>query len=119
MNTPYAFDDDGNPVLTVEPVYPDDAPEADTREDTLAAILELLRNLTEDDGQPLPPLLTGQRLHLLAYLAGVTDCRTQRQLATRLNVSPGRVTQILQALPSELQALARLKGRTAKRRAYS
>ena len=115
MNTPYAFDDDGNPVLTVEPVYPDDAPEADTREDTLAALVEFLRQLTAD----APALLAGQRLHLLAYLCGASDCATQRQLATRLNVSPGRVTQILQALPSELQALARLKGRTAKRRAYS
>ena len=97
--------------------YPDesgDAPGATPRQDLQSAILEFLRQLTGDS----TALLAGQRLHLLAYLAGVSDCRTQRELADRLNVSPGRVTQILQALPSELQGMAQLKRRTAKRRAF-
>ena len=115
MSTPYAFDDDGNPVATVDFAYPDDAPEADTRGDTLAALVEFLRQLTEDDGQPLPALLAGQRLHLLAFLAGASDCQTQRQLATRLNVSAGRVSQILASLPTSLRCMARLKRRAAKR----
>lgn len=111
----WAFDGDGSPIATADFAYPGDAPEDGTREDTQAAIVEFLRQLTEDT----PALLAGQRLHLLAFLAGASDCQTQRQLAARLNVSPGRITQILQALPIEWQGMARLKRRAAKRRAVS
>ena len=107
MSTPYAFDDDGNPVATVDFAYPDDAPEADTRGDTLAALVEFLRQLTADT----PALLAGQRLHVLAFLAGATPYVTQRELAEALNVTPARVSQILARLPSEWQSVARLKRR--------
>jgi len=110
------FEDDGQPCASVGFTYPKDETDATPdamRKDAQAAILEFLRQLTEDS----TALLAGQRLHLLAYLAGVTDCRTHRELAQRLNVTPSRVTQILQSLPQELQSVARLRGRTAKRRA--
>jgi len=114
--TGFGFDSDGSRVATADFVYPGDGPEdKPTRGDTLAAICQFLRDLTED----APALLAGQRLHLLAYLCGASDCQTQRQLAAKLNVTPGRISQILARLPSEWQGMARLKRRTAKRRADS
>lgn len=74
------------------------------------AVGEFLRMMVAD----ATPLQAGQRVIVLAYLAGKTEAKTQRDLAQLLNVSPGRVTQIMQAIPSVLQSLCRLKGRQAK-----
>ncbi len=50
----------------------------------------------------------GQRLYAIAYLMGLTKCESQRQLAKKLNVSFGRITQILRSMPSDLKSLCRL-----------
>jgi hypothetical protein len=80
--------------------------------DAQSIIAAFLRMMTTD----APALLVGQRVMLLAYLTGQTDCKTSRELATRLNVTPARVSQILRTIPQELASLCRLKSRTAKRR---
>jgi len=59
----------------------------------------------------------GQRMIALAYLAGKLEVKTHCELARLLNVSPGRVTQIIRELPSDLSALCSLKSRTAKAQA--
>ena len=49
----------------------------------------------------------GQRMIVLAYLAGKTSAKTQRELARQLRVSKPRVSQIIRELPSEFQSLFR------------
>ena len=78
-------------------------------------IAKFLRIITNQN----TALQAGQRVYALAYLLGISNLQTQRELARQLNVSSGRVTQILQAFPIELRSLCRLKGRTAKRGAIS
>ena len=114
---PLAFDEAGEPVAVSHPVYETaDDDEGDTiRADAQTIIGEFLRMMTAS----ATALQVGQRMIVLAYLTGKFEANTQRELATALNVSPGRVTQIMAEIPSELQGLSRLKGRTAKRRAIS
>ena len=50
----------------------------------------------------------GQRTILLAYMLGVSDCQTQAELAERMNLSPGRISQALNILRREFATLARL-----------
>lgn len=61
-------------------------------------------------------LMVGQRVLMLAYLAGQSDCKTHAEFADRLKVTPGRVSQILRTIPPEFAALARLKARTVSAR---
>jgi len=58
----------------------------------------------------------GQHVSAMAYLAGQTPLKTKSELAAKLKVSPGRVSQILQEIPREFESLSRLKSRTAKAR---
>jgi len=85
--------------------------------DALKFIHNFLMMMTND--ATASPLQIGQRMIVLLYLAGLTKAKTQRELADELNVSPGRITQILQAIPADFQSLLRLKSRTAKRHAIS
>jgi DNA-directed RNA polymerase specialized sigma subunit len=49
----------------------------------------------------------GQRVLVLAYLAGATSLRTQKQLGAKLGVSAGRVSQILNSAKCEFAKLAK------------
>jgi len=40
----------------------------------------------------------GTKAHLLAFIVGCSECETQRQLAARLGVTPGRACQMLAVL---------------------
>jgi hypothetical protein len=100
------------------PAEADDLPEERrfSSADALHYVLKfLLTKLTSD----ATPLQVGQRAIALAYLADMTEAKTNRELAVLLKVTPGRVTQILQAIPTEFQSLLRLKSRTAKGRVIS
>lgn len=112
---PQAFDEAGRPCAVTDPVYPDD--EGDGSEPIRADAFTIMREFVRVMTEGATALQTGQRLHVLAYLSGISDATTQRELAAQLNVSPGRVTQILHGIPGDLQSVCRLKGRTAKRRA--
>jgi DNA-directed RNA polymerase specialized sigma subunit len=112
---PLAFDEAGEPVAVSHPVYEtaDDGDLDTIRADAQTIIGEFLSMMTAG----ATALQVGQRMIVLAYLAGRVEANTQRELARALNVSPSRVTQIMAEIPSELQSLCRLKGRTAKPRA--
>ena len=77
------------------------------RADAQTIIGEFIRTMIQD----ATPLQTGQRIHVLGFLAGLHTAKTQRELATALNVSPGRITQIRAAFPMVLQGLTRLNSR--------
>jgi len=79
-------------------------------EEALAAFLVSFTKLT--------PLRAGQRLHALAFLAGVNDCNSNRELARRLKLSEGRVSQILADLHGDFASLSRLRRRNAKGRKH-
>lgn len=112
-----AFDDDSRPCgVTMPDIFGDDPePSADNRLESQEIVAGFIRLL---ESQNLPPLAIGQQVVVLAYLTGQSDCRTQRELARRLNVSPGRVCQILRDLPSDLQPMRRLQRRTANHRGH-
>jgi Trp operon repressor len=99
-------------AATPAPVDGEDA--GRTNADAQTIIAGFLRLMTTD----APALLVGQRLHVLAYLTGQSHCSTQRELATSLNVSPARVSQILRTIPQEFASLCRLKTKSAERRRH-
>jgi hypothetical protein len=105
---PLAFDDEGNPVPVVEPAVYDPEPEADGDRGDLR---EAIGNFVEMLAGVGDAKLTGQVVQVLAFLAGRTPCRTKAELAARLKVSPGRISQILQAIPAEFRSLAELRNR--------
>ena len=108
-----AFDDDGQPIGTTEidfeamdarlageepePIQQD---EARSRQETARRLLMLLTTNADS-------YRAGQRAILLAYLCGVSDCQTQAELAERMSLSPGRISQALNILRREFAMLAR------------
>ena len=107
-----AFDDDAKPIQAVEFLYPDEpataepTAEDDTAERTAfdrrqaaAAILEILTT-----GATVRQ--AGQRAFVLAYSLKLSPCRTQKELAGQLRISPGRVSQILNDVKGPLTPLA-------------
>jgi hypothetical protein len=108
-----AFDDEGRVVGTSEidfeamdarlageepePIQQD---EARSRQETARRLLMLLTTNADS-------YRAGQRAILLAYLCGVSDCQTQAELAERMSLSPGRISQALNILRREFAMLAR------------
>lgn len=111
------FDDEGNPVAISMPHDPENEPDDEGQDSSRADITTVLGEFCRMMTTSASALQAGQRVLVLAYLMGKTDCRTHRDLAERLNVSAGRVSQILREIPAEFHSLCRLKGRTAKARA--
>ena len=111
MNTNLAFDDSGQPIATVDFSYPaeegdGDPPTEDAarelRQETILAFLGWIS--AKGNARRI-----GARVALLAYLAGRSSCRTQRQLSKKLGLSTGRVSQILNIARRDLATLALLK----------
>lgn len=106
-----AFDDRGEVVPTVGfdfdavEAHPDGEPEqsqddvARARRETL---FRLLHCLTTGAGTKR----IGQRALVLAFLAGATPFKTQKELAAKLGVSAGRVSQILNSAKRNFAKLA-------------
>jgi hypothetical protein len=112
----FGFDDAGERVPVVEPqVLGEEAETDDARADSMQTIMRFIKLVVTDAS----PLKTGQRVHLFAHLCGLTDYKTDAEFARKLNVSPGRVSQIREELPSELRVFGLLKSRTAKARPFS
>lgn len=81
--------------------------------ETVEGLGEFFRVMTDD----ATPLQAGQRLFVLAFLAGkLKDAATQRQMAAQLNVTPGRITQIKQAIPAKFLSLFGADNHNAKHR---
>jgi hypothetical protein len=76
----------------------------------LEALREALEAITGGDGDARE---IGIRASMLALMAGCSPCRTQRDLASRLCLSPGRVSQMRRSLNrflSNYQRQTRLSG---------
>jgi hypothetical protein len=101
----------GQPVATVGFSYPaEDSEVAETAQEDQARLrrevmLRLLQMLTA--GASASARRIGQRTLVLAYLAGATPFRTQKQLAEKLGVTAGRASQILNSAKREFAKLAR------------
>ena len=81
--------------------------EADARNEIVSGLLRLLAGNGDH-------ATCGRRLIVTAYLSGaLPDCSTDRELAKRLNISPGRVSQIIADLRSKIPSLAKCKRRQA------
>ena len=84
--------------------------ESDARNEIVSGLLRLLAGDSDH-------ATCGRRLIVTAYLSGaLPDCSTDRELAKRLNISPGRVSQIIAEIRSKIPSLAKCKRRQAIRR---
>ncbi len=108
----FGFDDGGERVPVTQPDILEKETETETREDGLQAVLNFIALVITDAG----PYKTGQRVHLLAHHFGLSDCKTDKELARKLNLSPGRVSQIKADLRDRLRDIVSLTSRTAKAR---
>jgi hypothetical protein len=89
-------------VPVVQPACPgEDEPSDEARADDSQA--EVLRALVEWLTKGRTPDETGRLAHVMAFKFGLSECRTQRELAETLKISEGRVSQIL----PEFRALLR------------
>ena len=106
-----AFDEDRRPVLAVDFPHGEVAArvdgEAEPSQDEgrlrRECFFKLLYFLTTRAGSKR----IGQRVLVLAYLTGATPFRTQKQLAAKLGVSAGRVSQILKSAKCEFAKLGK------------
>jgi hypothetical protein len=89
------------PTATDEPEHPMEEHDA---------IREFLRTF-----EGLTVVQAGQHLHALAYLAGVSGLRTNRELAKRMQVSESRASHILAEIRDNFASVARLKRRQRAR----
>lgn len=79
--------------------------ESDARNEIVSGLLRLLAGNGDHAA-------CGRRLIVTAYLSGaLPEIATHRELATRLNISPGRVSQIFSEIRSILPSLAKCKRR--------
>ena len=106
-----AFDADGQRVLAVDfdfdSVDGETEPTRDADEETRIrqeTIVHLLRYLSSGRNARL----TGRKVHLLAYICKVSDCKSQKELAKRLRVSPAAVSKQVNSLRRGLGRLARV-----------
>ena len=109
MNNAPAFDDSGARIATVGFDYPveegDGEPElardseARLRRETL---FRLLHFLTSKAGVKQ----AGQRTLVLAFLAGATSYRKQKQLASKLRVTPSRCSRLVNSVKCDFDRLA-------------
>lgn len=105
-----AFSEDQRPIAVTMPedIDREGALEAEVRAGISEFAAEFLRQFAEiGDAQTI-----GRTVIVLAYLAGLTNLDTKEQVARRLKISPGRLSQILQGIPGEFKSLANLKNRS-------
>src|SRR5690349_9148488 len=86
-----AFDESGA-VPSVDFDYPQDEPLRERQ----GLLVQLLASIPVDN-----PRMTGIRFLFFMFLLGPAECHTQAELARRLKVTPGRVSQILNTLRAE------------------
>jgi len=99
--TDLSFDDNGNSTQIVGFQYPDDDPETNPQDSDIRAAQQaaLLRVFQKLDRGSLADI--ARRVVLLHYSLRKGNGVTQRAIARRLEVSPGRVTQLIKTIRSE------------------
>jgi hypothetical protein len=104
---PLAFDEAGHPVAVSHPVYePDESRGDDARKDFQEKIAGFLGWMASGSVRQ-----AGRRAILLAHLAGKSGCLTDRQLAKKLNISPGRISQLRSEIIGDFGGLGRCNRR--------
>jgi hypothetical protein len=91
---PLGFDDVGRPVPVEHPAVYDVEIEGDERDQARDELLEKLCSFVDwiaGDGNVKK---AGRRAVLAQHLAGRGGCRTDSELASRLNITPGRLSQL-------------------------
>lgn len=94
------FASDGKVEASVDFEYPRD--EADDDDDEQRSRRQTLMRLLQFLATDASAKKTGQRVLLLSHLLGVSGCRTQRALARRMGLTPGRVSQALNICRREM-----------------
>jgi len=110
--TSTAFDGSGQPVLAVPFDFDavegeiEQSREADAEEIRIKreAIVAFLRYLASGRNAKM----TGRKVHLLAYICKVSDCKSQKALAKRLRVTPAAVSMQLNSLRQGMRLLTRV-----------
>ena len=105
---PLAFDEGLHPVAVTHPVYetPDETQDDPRREfqEKLARLLQWLAAGSNVEQ-------AGRKVLLLAHLAGKSGCKTDRELARRLNISGGRLSQLRAEIIGDFGSLGRCNRR--------
>ena len=95
---PFDYPDEPDEAQPTQPNSIDEAHVALDRRQAAAVILEILtRGATVKQA--------GQRAFILSHALRLGTCRTQRELAARLRLTPGRVSQLLNTLKGLLTPL--------------
>ena len=99
----YGYGDSGELVAVEGFRFPDEEAEAQATLDDEARLRRELyiRSFHYLARKGARPAAIGRRVLLLEYILGATDCRTQRELARRVELSPGRVSQLLNVMRAE------------------
>ena len=87
----------------------DGLPAPDPHNDRTQIRIEALRNLLGFLTTGADAAACGQRVHLIAFMFKLGECRTQRELAIRLGLTPGRISQALNNLRREFAMRTGLK----------
>ena len=105
---PVAFDEAGHPVAVSCPVYetPDETQDDPRREfqEKLATFLQWLAAGSNVEQ-------AGRKVILLAHLAGKSGCKNDKELARRLNISGGRISQLRAEIIDDFGSLGRCNRR--------
>lgn len=105
---PLGYDDLGRPVPTVEPIYECAQPdEGDQRGDFEEKLARFLSWLAEGGNVQT----AGRKVLVLAHLAGKSGCRSDAELAAKLNMSRARISQLRADLARTLPSLGRCRRR--------
>ncbi len=106
---PVAFDESGHPVAVSPPVYetPDDDTQDAPRSDFQEKLADFLQWLVADATVEQ----AGRKAILLAHLAGKSGCKTDKELARRLNISGGRISQLRAEIIDDFGSLGRCNRR--------
>jgi hypothetical protein len=97
---PLAYDDEGRPIPVAHPVYYDADPEPDDPEQDgfllkLAAFIGWLAEGSDVE-------TAGRKALLLAHFCGKSGCRTDSELATKMNLTKARLSQLRSELATIL-----------------
>ena len=106
---PLAFDEAGRAVAVSHPIFetPGDDPQDDPRSDFQEKLAGFLQWLAAGNSVEQ----AGRRAILLAHLAGKSGCKNDKELARKLNISGGRISQLRAEIIGEFGSFGRCNRR--------